>query len=900
MDWPTAQSVCGGIGAHLASVRTVDEQRFIVDNIRHQIDYTTHTVYWLGGEQLPTDAPDQADAPAATAPRLSIPAASAFRWSDGQNMSYVGWLPGDEIMSGPTPGLDTRSAAAAAALCIALRWKLSPTPMLPSSIYWSAERCTKYGGYVCKSRPPNGPVAAATMPADVHTTAAADRQPAAIVAGGSRIANRTVVGREGRLTSPGYPNTYPPNTDYWIRVRGPPHTRIIVQFQLIDLESQEDCLYDYVSVQEARADDDDDDKDDGRTMQQPPPDNGSHSPADQLTAADLTARRWYRNDLQRIGRLKRDYANTPARLLDREIGFLRLFRDSLVRSTPAHSRRRRAAEYARQTTPPQQLQLLLQQTQAPAPPTFAPYVRWCGTHTANMTRYDFVAAANVALLHFHSDYSAAAMGFAAVWSAIDVTGCPAQTLTAHEGHLQSPNWPHFLLNGLRCSFEIYAGRGRRVWLEFEEFDVLQDGLVEVDVNGDGGGVVVPFRRDRGVMGEPYGGGGRRRFDELQLQHLNDGIYVSRGNRMVVRLRTGAMPRGRGFRAVYRSVAGIAETHRISLPDTAYGHLYHLNHPLAMPAAVNYTQHLVAPVGYVIFLEFFGVRFSDQPCEADGGATLEVLDRYADANGTGWTLCDAAAPQATTSAGTVVAPPVHITSYLNTLHVRQLSGADGGSGGAGADGPRLNASVRVIADLQYKRKLAAGGDAVETCEPNPCQSGGRCVTAASTGSRCVCAGHFTGRFCALTACEVAPCMYGKCVLTATGFKCVCQEGYVGRMCERKQPPCAQNPCEGRGECFNRASGYFCRCHAWWEGQRCEKRMQNIPYKPLSDRMLQEPFWLGLITVFVVLAFIGLVWCAKRHFPEKIEKLLTEEAERNRRELIRHLSALQSCLILVLYG
>lgn len=60
------------------------------------------------------------------------------------------------------------------------------------------------------------------------------------------------------------------------------------------------------------------------------------------------------------------------------------------------------------------------------------------------------------------------------------------------------------------------------------------------------------------------------------------------------------------------------------------------------------------------------------------------------------------------------------------------------------------------------------------------------------------------------------------------------------------------------------------------------MINIPYKPLTERMLQEPFWLGLITVFVVLAIIGLVWCAKRHFPEKIEKLLAEEADRNRRE------------------
>lgn len=75
-------------------------------------------------------------------------------------------------------------------------------------------------------------------------------------------------------------------------------------------------------------------------------------------------------------------------------------------------------------------------------------------------------------------------------------------------------------------------------------------------------------------------------------------------------------------------------------------------------------------------------------------------------------------------------------------------------------------------------------------------------------------------------------------------------------------------------------FWNRCFAWFEGPKCEKRMR-IPYRPLSERMLQEPFWLGLITVFVVLAVIGLVWCAKRHFPEKIEKLLQEEADRNRR-------------------
>ena len=58
------------------------------------------------------------------------------------------------------------------------------------------------------------------------------------------------------------------------------------------------------------------------------------------------------------------------------------------------------------------------------------------------------------------------------------------------------------------------------------------------------------------------------------------------------------------------------------------------------------------------------------------------------------------------------------------------------------------------------------------------------------------------------------------------------------------------------------------------------MLHIPFKPLSERMLHEPFWLGLITVTVVLGVIGLFWCAKRHFPEKLEKLLDEEPDRNR--------------------
>ena len=59
------------------------------------------------------------------------------------------------------------------------------------------------------------------------------------------------------------------------------------------------------------------------------------------------------------------------------------------------------------------------------------------------------------------------------------------------------------------------------------------------------------------------------------------------------------------------------------------------------------------------------------------------------------------------------------------------------------------------------------------------------------------------------------------------------------------------------------------------------MQNIPFKPLSERMLEEPFWLGLITVVVVLIIIGMGWLAKKHLPERIDKFFSvEDVERGR--------------------
>ena len=55
------------------------------------------------------------------------------------------------------------------------------------------------------------------------------------------------------------------------------------------------------------------------------------------------------------------------------------------------------------------------------------------------------------------------------------------------------------------------------------------------------------------------------------------------------------------------------------------------------------------------------------------------------------------------------------------------------------------------------------------------------------------------------------------------------------------------------------------------------MKNIPFKPLSERMLEEPFWLGLITVTIVLILIGICYLLKKHLPEKLEKFIGDDIE-----------------------
>ena len=73
--------------------------------------------------------------------------------------------------------------------------------------------------------------------------------------------------------------------------------------------------------------------------------------------------------------------------------------------------------------------------------------------------------------------------------------------------------------------------GRRVWIEITDCDIESpDSSLELSL-GRGTELVRPFKHHN---------------------RLSDGVFVSTGERLQIRLKTGDVPRGKGFRAIYKT------------------------------------------------------------------------------------------------------------------------------------------------------------------------------------------------------------------------------------------------------------------------------------------------------------------------------------------------------------
>lgn len=401
-----------------------------------------------------------------------------MEWTDGRKVTYHGWIFSEEKVPKVQPG----------EFCLALHWKVSPSPLIPSNFYWTYKKCSHTGGYVCKKNSNDNAL----------------------------IQNQTITGVEGRITSPNYPNPYLPNLNYWIKIIAPENFRIIVQFQKLDIELQHECLYDYVSIQDMGF---------YKDSQSNVRDNNFLKRGEEDSSA-------YRDDDYELlyDEKKNQFLNKLSKV---EIHSISL--------NPS--------------------------------PSFQPYIRLCGLHENDVSKFDFVSTSNEIYVNFLTDHSMSGEGFSAIWRSIDISACPGQTFTSREGNLASPNFPNFLLHNLDCTYTVQAPIGRKIWIEFISFEIIKDAEVLIDLGE--ANLLKPFEK---------------------AENIADGIFLSRSNKVKIYLRTGSNPRGKGFKLSFRTsnlnyagqlalyklqpsfllVLNNAETRTLSLSNGTAGNIFYLS------------------------------------------------------------------------------------------------------------------------------------------------------------------------------------------------------------------------------------------------------------------------------------------------------------------------------------
>ncbi|XP_064466575.1 uncharacterized protein LOC135377815 [Ornithodoros turicata] len=499
-----------------------------------------------------------------------------------------------------------------------------------------------------------------------------------------------------------------------------------------------------------------------------------------------------------------------------------------------------------------------------SPESSSPPVRICGQHELDLDRYDYFSGSNEMHLTFHSDYSIAGAGFSATWEVLDAASACGEeplTLTASAVNLMwlsSPRFPSTYPTNLHCQYILKSESPElRVLVTVVEFDV--GGPTGIDAAGNRGCANDFLNASLGASS------GEGRVVSLcgGNQTLQPGFQLlSYGDMLTLDFSSAPhrTRRNRGFNITYQAWNEASLETVLRLTERSRGFLRSLNHPHRPPKGINYAIRLVAPLRYRIEL---GILNGTAVKKMAPEAFITVRDPYRRPERPFEIL-----------SSPLMLEAVNVTA-TSTLHVFWFSYA-------ATVGP-FEASYIVRKDSSFSKTTSILLDAsLDSCFPNFCYDSAACIKHMGK-IVCDCKPPTAGLFCHVTVCDVGePCSrQGNCSVSPAGtVECSCRPGFFGSDCSLRTSPCEGSPCGSHGRCVAVNGTYVCHCNIFFEGSRCEKQVFRIPYRPLSQRMLEEPFWLGLITVSAVLLLILLVYCIKRKFADKIEKFLAEEIERSK--------------------
>ncbi|PVD21318.1 hypothetical protein C0Q70_19491 [Pomacea canaliculata] len=208
---------------------------------------------------------------------------------------------------------------------------------------------------------------------------------------------------------------------------------------------------------------------------------------------------------------------------------------------------------------------------------------------------------------------------------------------------------------------------------------------------------------------------------------------------------------------------------------------------------------------------------------------------------------------------------------------------------GASPLGFNISLKALPDPGYLNKSKTFFNSTfDSCAEKPCLNNGTCTQLSDVRAHCLCPPSYTGGyllnllhhglillvvvgrvqcetchipphppglFCQVTWCELSVCEHGDCQTIGAdpGFKCQCTLGFWGTRCHMDDGTCRREECNNRGTCIGNASQPVCECDAHETDPFCAPMVTNsiTSSKSIGQRLLGEPIWIGLITIFVLL-------------------------------------------------
>lgn len=162
--------------------------------------------------------------------------------------------------------------------------------------------------------------------------------------------------------------------------------------------------------------------------------------------------------------------------------------------------------------------------------------------------------------------------------------------------------------------------------------------------------------------------------------------------------------------------------------------------------------------------------------------------------------------------------------------------------------------------------------VGNCKEKPCRETRECQNN-SAFSSCNCSPGYFGLLCTWSYCENKPCYNnGNCTATndkVVGFMCKCPSQYFGKKCEDNAKSCRRKRCSNGGSCKGEDS---CICDNGKKGRYCDQKTDiRKQEKDPFVKLLQEPFWFGIVVVLMLSLAAASSFALRRKCSKQADKV-----------------------------